>query len=497
MDDGAESLAIPSPIATPAQTAGSSLYNPDLAPVPQEHRRWGAYEFAALWIGMSICIPSYMLASSLIVGGMSWSQAIFTIFLGNLIVLVPMLLNAHAGAKYGIPFPVFARSVFGVLGANIPSVARALVACGWFGIQTWIGGQAIHTILLSLWEGWTNVPGGLGICFFAFWAMNMYVVLRGINSIKFLEAWGAPFLIAVSLALLAWAYVQAGGFGPMFSAPGKFTGRGEFLSFFALSLTGMVGFWSTLALNICDFTRYARDQRAHIIGQSVGLPFTMTLYSFIGVAVTSMTLSLFGEAIWDPVQLAGRLGSPMAVAVALTGVVVATLTTNVAANIVSPANAFSNAWPRRISFRTGGLITGILGIVMMPWKLLASYETYLYSWLVGYSAFLGPIAGVLIADYFMVRKRIILVEDLYQRGGFYEFHRGMNWRAVAALATGVAAALVGLLVEPLSAAGYPAWVRFWAAVLHQLYHFAWFVGFGVTFLVYLLLMRRGRQSFRK
>jgi len=450
----------------------SSLYNKDLAPTPPAQQKWGAYEFAALWIGMSICIPSYMLASSLIARGMSWKQALFTIFLGNAIVLVPMLLNAHAGAKYGIPFPVFARSAFGVLGANIPSVARALVACGWFGIQTWIGGQAIHTILVVLWPKWAGVPGGVWICFFAFWALNMYVVIRGTESIRVLEDWGAPFLLTVSLALLIWAYVRAGGWGPMFSSSGKFTSFGEFFPFFIASLTGMVGFWSTLALNICDFTRYARNQRAQVVGQSLGLPLTMTLYSFIGIAVTSMTVSIFGAAIWDPVELAGKMGSPLAVALALAGVAAATLTTNVAANVVSPANAFSNAWPRRISFRTGGLITGVLGIVMMPWKLLANYETYLYTWLVGYSGFLGPIAGILICDYFLVRRKIILLEDIYQRDGFYEFSGGFNWNGIAALAAGCGTAFIGLYYKPLAI----------------LYNYAWFVGFAVGFATYYLLM---------
>ncbi|HEV8384207.1 MAG TPA: NCS1 family nucleobase:cation symporter-1 [Candidatus Acidoferrales bacterium] len=451
---------------------GSALYNEDLAPTKPEQRRWGAYEFAALWIGMAICIPSYMLASSLIAGGMSWKQAIFTIFLGNMIVLVPMLLNSHAGAQYGIPFPVFARSAFGVLGANVPSVARALVACGWFGIQTWIGGQAIHTILLSMWSGWKNVPAGIWICFFAFWAMNMYVVIRGTESIRILEDYGAPFLIVISLALLAWAYMKAGGFGPMFSSPGKFATFREFLPFFVVSLTGMVGFWSTLALNICDFTRYAKSQRAHAVGQSLGLPLTMTLYSFIGIAVTSMTVAIFGEAIWDPVALAGKLDSPLAVAIALAGVVVATLTTNVAANVVSPANAFSNAWPRGISFRTGGIITGILGVAMMPWKLLANYETYLYTWLVGYSGFLGPIAGILICDYYLLRKKQLSLIDLYQRGGEYEFSRGVNWNGLAALAAGCGAAFLGLIYEPMRA----------------LYSYAWFVGFAVGFSAYYALM---------
>ncbi len=454
----------------------SPLYNADLAPTPSERRRWGAYEFGALWVGMAICIPSYMLASSLIAGGMSWGQALITIFLGNAIVLVPMLLNSHAGAKYGIPFPVFARSAFGVLGANIPSLARALVACGWFGIQTWIGGQAIHTILVALWPGWAEVPAALWMCFFAFWALNMWVVIRGVESIKLLEDWGAPFLLVVSAALLVWAYLKADGFGPMFASPGRFASFGDFFPFFVVSLTGMVGFWSTLALNICDFTRYARSQRAHVIGQSVGLPLTMTLYSFIGIAVTSMTVVIFGEAIWDPVQLAGRMGSPFAVSLALLGVAIATLTTNVAANVVSPANAFSNAWPRRISFRTGGLITGVLGIVMMPWRLLANYETYLYTWLVGYSGFLGPIAGILVCDYFVLRKRELGLRDLYLRGGAYEATRGFNWNGILALAAGCGMAFIGLVFEPLK----------------FLYSYAWFIGFAVGFGVHAALGRRRR-----
>jgi len=464
----------------------SSLFNRDLAPTSPAERTWGVYEFAALWVGMAICIPSYMLAASLIAGGMSWKQALFTIFLGNVIVLAPMILNAHAGAKYGIPFPVFARSAFGVLGANIPSVARALVACGWFGIQTWIGGQAIHTILLSLWPGWREIPGGVWICFFAFWSLNMLVVLRGIDSVKFLEAYGAPFLILISFALLAWAYFKAGGWGPMFTAESKFATFGEFFPFFIASLTGMVGFWSTLALNICDFSRYARNQRAQAWGQALGLPLTMTLYSFIGIAVTSMTVAIYGAPVWDPVELAGRMGSPIAVALALAGVAMATLTTNVAANIVSPANAFSNAWPRGISFRTGGIITGVLGIAMMPWKLLENAERYL-GWLVAYSGFLGPIAGILICDYFLVRKKIILLGDLYHRGRFYEYSGGFNWRGIAALAAGCAVAFVG---SPLARVWLYRFTGLQLDFLATLYNFAWFAGFAVGFAAYFLLMRR-------
>src|SRR5436190_845790 len=416
------------------ESADPSLFNPDLAPVAPDRRTWGAYNYASLWVGMSVCIPTYMLASGLIAGGMNWWQAIGTILLGNVIVLVPMLLNAHAGTKYGIPFPVLVRASFGVLGANVPAVLRALVACGWFGIQTWIGGQAMDAMLRILWPSWGAWSAGPWICFFCFWAINMYVILRGIETIRLLEDVSAPFMLAVGLLLLWWVTSKAGGFGPVFRAPSKFHSAVEFWRFFVPSLTGMVGFWATVALNIPDFTRYAKSQRAQAIGQATGLPIAMTLYSFIGVAVTSASVVIFGEAIWDPVTLLGRFNQPLVAFVALIALLVATLTTNVAANVVSPSNDFSNLNPRRISFRTGGIITGVLGVVMMPWKLLSDFSAYIFGWLVGYSGLLGPIAGIMIADYFIVRKAELNVTDLYLRGGEYEYTNGVNIRALIALA---------------------------------------------------------------
>jgi NCS1 family nucleobase:cation symporter-1 len=451
-----------------------TLYNKDLAPVSKERRTWGLYNYASLWVAMSVCIPTYMLASGLIAGGMSWRQAIATILLGNLIVLVPMLLNAHAGTKYGIPFPVFVRASFGVRGANIPAVLRALVACGWFGIQTWIGGQAIYSMLKIIWPGAAQMPGGIWICFFAFWALNIAVIWRGIETIKFLEGIGAPFMLAIGLLLLWWITRQAGGLGPVLSAPSKFHSSAEFMRFFIPSLTGMVGFWATVALNIPDFTRYAKSQRAQAVGQALGLPAAMTLYSFIGVAVTSASAVLFGEAIWDPVVLLGKFNQPAVALIALIALLIATLNTNVAANVVSPSNDFSNLNPRLISFRTGGLITGVVGVLLMPWKLLSDFSAYIFGWLVGYSGLLGPIAGVMIADYFLVRRSRLKVEDLYRRHGIYEYDNGVNLRAVMALASGIAVALLGLVIPPLRA----------------LYDYAWFVGFGVAGAVYLLLMQR-------
>jgi len=460
-------------VHSPSGAAGARttwLWNKDLAPIPPERRAWGTYNYAALWVAMSVNIPTYMLASGMIAGGMNWKQAIFTVFLGNVIVLIPMLLNAHAGAEYGIPFPVFARSSFGVLGANVPAVLRALVACGWFGIQTWIGGEAINTLLGAVVHGW-NRPW---ICFFLFWLLNLAVVLRGIETIRFLQGVTAPALLILGLAMLGWAYSKAGGFGPMLSAPSKFHTPGEFVAFFVPSLTGVVAFWATVALNIPDFTRYAKGQREQMLGQALGLPTTMTLYSFIGIAVTSATLVVFGAAIWDPVVVMSRLGNPVAVVVAMLALLLATLNVNVAANVVSPANDFSNLYPRKISFKTGGMITCAVGVLMQPWKLLASYGNYIVGWLVGYSSFLGPIAGVMIADYYLVRKRKIIAEQLFERGGAYEFSRGFNWRAIGSLAAGIAVALAGLAIPALG----------W------LYHYAWFVGFGVSFVIYLLWMPR-------
>ncbi len=455
-----------------------SLYNKDLAPVPNSRRTWGTYNYASLWVAMSVCIPTYMLASGLIAGGMSWKQAIGTIFLGNVIVLIPMLLNAHAGTKYGIPFPVFVRASFGVRGANIPAVLRAIVACGWFGIQSWIGGQAIYSMLRILFPAAAANPYGQWICFFLFWLLNMFVVWRGIETIKFLEGIGAPFMLGVGLLLLWWITRKAGGLGPVLSAPSKFTSTGEFFHFFVPALTGMVGFWATVALNIPDFTRYAKSQRAQIVGQALGLPTAMTLYSFIGVAVTSASVVLFGQAIWDPVALLGRFQQPLIASIALVALLVATLNTNVAANVVSPSNDFSNLNPRRISFRTGGLITGVAGLFMMPWKLLTDFNSYIFGWLVGYSGLLGPVAGVMITDYFLLRHTKLRVESLYQRGGAYEYRSGVNPRAMFSLATGVILALIGLVV--------PA--------LRWLYNYSWFVGFAVAGAVYYASYAASKQT---
>jgi nucleobase:cation symporter-1, NCS1 family len=465
-------MKIPATSAMPSRIESSPLYNRDLAPARAEQRHWSTYNFAALWISMSVNILTYMLAASLIQGGMNWKQAVATIFVGNLIVLGPMLLNSHPGAKYGVPFPVLARASFGVLGANVAAVLRALVACGWFGIQAWIGGEAISTLLATLAPGWNRFAYGPAICFLVFWFINLMVVVKGIEYIRILQGISAPVLLGVGLLLLGWAYHAAGGFGPMLSLPSKFTNFSDFLKFLVPALNGTVGFWATVSLNIPDFTRFARNQREQMIGQALALPTTMTLYAFVGIVVTSATVVIYGAAIWDPVQLLSRFHSPIAVIISLLAIVLATLNVNIGANVVSPANDFSNLWPRRISFRTGGMITCFMGIALMPWKLLSNYKTFILGWLGGYAAFLGPVAGIMISDYFLIRRRELVVDDLYLRDGAYEYARGYNWRALIALALGAGTALAGLLSD----------------AVHALYDYSWFVGFAVSFAAYSAMM---------
>ncbi|MFT6989253.1 MAG: NCS1 family nucleobase:cation symporter-1 [Paraglaciecola sp.] len=473
----------------------ADLWNPDLAPTTDETRTWNWIHFASLWVAMVVCVPTYMLAAGLVSEGMTWYQAIITVLLGNAIVLVPMLLIGHAGAKYGVPFPVLLRSAFGTKGAKIPALARGLVACGWFGIQTWVGGSAIYVILNSLtnnsFQGaplpFLGIDISQTLCFFAFWALHLVFIHFGTGSIRWLESFAAPFLIAMGLALLYWAYDTAGGFGVMLSAPSQFgpggAKEGLFLPTFIAGLTAMVGFWATMALNIPDFTRFAKSQKDQMLGQAIGLPIPMALFAFIGVAVTSATVTIYGEAIWDPVKLAGKMGG-MGIIVALGTLALATLTTNLAANVVAPAYGFSNLNPSKINFKMGGYITAGIGVAIFPWKLLESAGGYIFTWLIGYSALLGPIAGILIADYFILRKCKLNVEALFQHNGEYGANNGWNIAGMVSLVVGILPNLPGFL----HAAGI---VESVPEIFDTVYNYAWFVGCFVAGILYLLMAKRG------
>jgi NCS1 family nucleobase:cation symporter-1 len=469
--------------AAAATLEKSPIFNHDLAPTSVKQRTWTTYTFAALWISMAHCIPTYRLAAGLVDPkvGMNWWQAILTILIGNLIVLAPILLNSHAGTKYGIPFPVFARAAYGTYGANLPAVMRALVACGWFGINAWIGGQALQTFFRVLWSGWPTVfgDGQIGghlatewISFAIFWAINILIVIRGMELLRKVENLAAPFVLVMTALLLAWAIKKAydvgGSLGPIMSGADHFKTTGAFWKVFAPSVTAMVGFWATLSLNMPDFTRFGRSQREQMVGQVVALPTTMTVFAAMGVMITSASAVIYGTAMWDPVELVGKFPSRLLVGIAMFTVVVATLSVNIAANVVSPANDFANLAPKKITFKMGGIATGVIGVLMFPWKLMADPRGYIFDWLVGYSGGLGSIAGVLVCDYWLVRQKRLVLADLYRPDGTYP---RVSW-------AGVVATLVGCFL---------AWIGLVVPFLRPMFDYAWFVGAlgsGLTYWVW-------------
>ena len=473
---------------------GSPHYNPELAPVPLERRTWTTYNYFALWVGMATNIPSYLLAAGLVAIGMNWLQAFLTITLGNVIVLGPMLLNSHAGTKYGIPFPVFARAFYGVRGANLAALLRAFVACGWFGIQTWVGGQAIHGIVGELaGTGWSGAPAVAGqpwtlwFSFFAFWLLQMAIIWRGMDAVRVLENWAAPLVALGLVALTGWVLIKAGGLGPILAEPSKLGWGVDFWKVFAPSLMGMIAFWATLSLNMPDFTRFGGSQRKQVLGQVLGLPTTMSFIALLSVVTTSGTVVLYGEAIWDPVALTAKFDSPVAVVIGLVMVILATISTNLAANVVSPSYDFSNALPKLISFRVGGLITGVIGIVIMPWRLITDPNIYIFAWLGFYGGLLASVAGVLVGGYWVRSRTAIDLPDLYATGGRYWFRAGWNWRAVAATAVGSVLAVGGAYNGPFPADGLIPFLK-------PLYDYNWVVGLVGGMLVYLALTPRRENA---
>jgi NCS1 family nucleobase:cation symporter-1 len=469
----------------------SPLWNKDLAPTTISRRTWSTWNIAALWIGMSVVISTYMIAGSMIEAGMTWWQAMLTVLLGNTIVLIPMCLNAHAGTKYGVSFPVLCRASFGTRGANVPAVLRAIVACGWFGIQTWIGGTAIDVLIGILWPRWNTMFGGIifgvaahtWLATAAFWLIQVYVIITGVEGIKHLETWSAPLLLLGGAALLWWASVKAGGLGHVLNESSRLQKeQNRFWSIFPAFLTASVGYWATLSTNIPDFTRYARSQRSQILGQAMGLPTTMTAFAFIGVATTSATLLIYNEAIPNPVDLMKRFDSKAVILFATFVIFAAQITTNMAANVVSPSNDFSNLNPRLISYVGGGLITAVIGILMMPWKLLESMGAYVFTWLIGYSGLMGAIAGILICDYWLLRRQRLNLRELFDPAGRYSYTSGFNWRAIAVLIIAIVPCVPGFLDAATGGRVHAP------NALKSLYNYAWFFTFAVGFVLYAVLM---------
>lgn len=473
--------------------ADSRFANADLYPVPVAERRWTTYNFAALWVGMAVNIPSWTLASGLIALGMDWKQAVLTIALANVIVLLPMLLTGHAGPKYGIPFPVLARASFGVVGANLPALLRGLVACAWFGIQTWIGGQSIFFLAGKIFgEGswWVlagetfGYPWTQWLSFLLFFLIEVVVIVRGMDAVRHLENWAAPLMLLGALALLWWIADKAGGLGPLLDQPSQLGWGADFWPVFFPALMGMIGFWSTLSLNIPDFTRFGAGQRSQVWGQTLGLPTTMAAFALLSVLVTSGSQAVYGEPVWDPSQLAARMDSTVGVLFALFVVLMATLSTNIAANLVSPAYDLSNLAPRLISFRTGALLACVIGVVIFPWKLIENPSVYIFTWLGTVGGLLGTVGGILIADYWLVRRTRLELADLYRPDGAYWYSGGWNWRALIAFAVGGTLAVGGSSSAPGSGP-FPA--DGLIPLLEPLVDYGWAVGLSSSALLYLVL----------
>jgi NCS1 family nucleobase:cation symporter-1 len=451
------------------------LWNDDLRPCTLAEHDWPGPKFAALWVGMCLCLPTYSLASGMIALGMNWLEAVITIFVGSCAILIPIVLVSHAGTRFGIPYPVFARLWFGTRGAHLPALARALIAAGWFGINSWFGGLALDAILGRVIAPWNGFGPHLAVAFGAFWLLNVGVAARGPQAIGRLAQISAPTVGVGAIALLIWAMTSAGGFGPMLAVPPTLHGPAFWAAFFP-SVMGVIAFWATLALNVPDYTRYATSQRGQMLGQAFSMPLTMALFSFIGIAVTSTTELMFGKALWDPVYLIVKFPTPIVV-IAVIIVMMSSITINVGANVMAPARAFENLWPRRVTFAIGAVVTGLLSLAMQPWDVLADFGNYIFAWLGTYGALLGPIDGIAIADYWIVRARKLDLIALYQKRSRYDYARGLNVRALIAVGIGWAVALLGLT----------------APWLHFLWSGGWLFGLSAALVSYALLMQGDRS----
>ena len=465
--------------------ANSPRYNEDIAPTRASQRTWTRWNVASLWVGMAICVPTYTLGGILTAGfGLSVSEALWTILVANVIVLIPLTLNAYPGTRYGIPCPVVMRASFGIIGSNVPSLIRAVVACGWFGIQTLFGGIAIVILFDTLIPSWAALGEvGVVIGFFIFWVANIAVVIRGSESIKRLEALAAPLLLVVAIGLLVWALPKI-SIGELLAVPATRPEGSSFIKIGMSALTAMVGFWATLSLNIPDFSRFARTQRSQVIGQIIGLPLTMLLFAGLGVVLTAASFTLVGETISEPISLIGKIDSPVWVVLAMLMIILATISTNTAANIVSPTNVFQNIAPKHINENKGVILTGIIGIVLMSWELLkrlgwldtdVSVESLYTNWLLGYSSLLGPIAGIMIVDYFLIKNQSYDLLALYQDDAGYP---AWNKAGFTAFLIPVGLTVIAITTGELS------WF----------YDYGWFTGSILGGLIYYIVARNEIRS---
>lgn len=463
----------------------SHLYNEDLRPIRADERNWRGREVLFLWISISVVITTYTIASSLIESGMSWGEALFTVTLANVVVLVPMILNAYVGTRYGIPFPVFVRSSFGTQGAKVAAMARGLVGCGWFGIQTWLGALALSVLLARIWPAWGDVPGNKFIAFAVFWGIQIAILSGGINAIRLFQRGAAPLLTVSLIAIFGWAIWAGGGFTAPLVATEHLSASSNhsFWELFWPGLAANIGYWATLSLNIPDFTRFATSQREQVVNQAIGLPLGMMVTSFVGIFVTGAAFYVYGEVLWNPIELLPHItNNAIILIIATVAIMIAQVSINMAANVVSPANDISNLVPKYVSFRGGVIITGIIGVIMQPWYLIGSASAYIFTWLSGYGSLLGAIGAVMVIDYWLIRRKTFGIEDLYVENKRY---RNWNVNAFIAVIVSVAPMLPGFVVAATTPGGLPEHVT----LLTQIYSFGWFWSFPVAAIIYYLLER--------
>lgn len=462
----------------------SKYYNSDLAPADSSKRNWGIFAFFSCWVAMNVCIPAYQMASSAISMGLSWWLSLMLVFVGNAIILIPILLNSRAGIKYGITFPVHARSVFGLRGAQVPVILRSIIGAAWTGILIWVGAESLQVALELLFEPWQSFQYGQVICFIIFWGLNIGFTLGGSNFLKRFEGISTIILGCFCLWLLIWGVraTSQAGYTAIDAITSLSTSSGINVGQTILVfLVANISFYSTWAINVSDISRFAKSRKSHHIGVTLGLPFSMMLIALLGIYITGVSKLLFGIPMWNPNDVIRAIGSKWGALFAAIAILNETLNTNVVTNILPPANGFASLFPKKVSYKAGVLITGIIAILIQPWKLVADPSGYIYDWLSTYGVLTGPLASILICDYFLLKKQTLSLTDLYNGcDSKYWYYKGFNLSAILAWFIAVTPSIAGIFIEPL----------------RVLKDYGWLLSFVLGFILYFILskivFRKGR-----
>ncbi|KAL6300389.1 permease for cytosine/purines, uracil, thiamine, allantoin-domain-containing protein [Sparassis latifolia] len=472
--------------------AQSLLVNDDLSPVGPEKRTWGTWNFVAFWIADSFNINTWMIASSMVQLGLSWWQAWIAVWVGYGVVAPFIVLNARPGAIFHVTFPVVARTSFGMWGSLWCVFNRGAMACIWYGVQASIGGSCVLVMLRTMWPSVNNIhnsmPASSGtntrdfMCFFLFWLISLPAIWIPIHKVRHLFTLKAIIVPVAGISFFIWCIVKARGVGPIVHQPSQL--RGSVLGWaMVTSIMSCVSNMATLVTNAPDFASRSRRPSDAILPQLITVPLGFSIVSFLGIIVSSSSQAIYGEAIWSPINLLGMFlddhpshATRFGVWFISASFIIAQLGTNISANSISAGCDLTALFPRFINIRRGGYIAAIVGMCMLPWNLLKSSNSFT-NYLSAYSVFLSSIAGVMITDYYVIRKGHYRIKDLYRtsRDGWYWYTFGVNFRAYAAY-------ISGILINVVGFAG--ATGRSVPLAATRIYQLAFFTGFGVSALVY-------------